>query len=182
MTKSAVKPDNQAHVDSLGDPERYSSPTLLRDGRAVINVANYIPYFFAAINNALSRGASARYLDEFGIGIVEWRIVAMLAIEPTIPAARICEVVALDKSATSRGLKSLSDKKMVCFEEPSRDARRRIWWLSDLGYDTHDRILEIALERERRLLQGVDPADLEITLRVMRTMRRNVRELASDES
>ena len=45
MTKTAVTTDEQVHLDPLGDPERYSSPTLLREGRAVINVANYIPYF-----------------------------------------------------------------------------------------------------------------------------------------
>ncbi len=182
MSETKAKPEVpvEAEYEKVDRRERYSSPTLRRNGRDVIDVANYVPYFFAAINNALSRGASLHYLEEFGVGIVEWRIIAMLAIEPRIPAARICEVVALDKSATSRGLKSLSEKDLVLFAEPSRDARRRIWWLSDRGYESHDKILEIALERERRLLQGVDPADLEITLRVMRKMRRNVRELATD--
>jgi DNA-binding MarR family transcriptional regulator len=169
-----------ARADEPGrNTPRYSSPTRLVEGRQVIDVRNYVPYFFAAINNALSRGASQKYLDEFGIGIVEWRIVSMLGIEPRITATRICEVVLLDKSSTSRGLRSLQDKGFLNYLEAELDARRRIWWLNEDGHALHDGVLKIALDRERKLLQGVDAADLEIALRVMRQMRENLLNLES---
>lgn len=153
---------------------RFSSPTRIVDNRRVIDVDNYVPYFFASINNALSRGASQLYLDAFGVGIVEWRIISILATEPKIQAQRVCDVVDLDKSSTSRGLKSLLEKGYVEFSEPERDTRRRVWWLNDKGFDLHENIITIALDRERRLLHGVDAADLEIALRVMRQMRENI--------
>lgn len=162
--------------------KRLTSPTIRRGGRDVVNIEGYIPYFFASINNPLSGGASQHYRREFDIGIVEWRIISMLAIEDHIPASRIVDVVQLDKAATSRGLRDLEAKKIVCFEAGDTDSRRRIWWLSDTGYELHDRILQIALEREAVLLKGVDAADLEITLRVLRRMNQNVRELGGGES
>ena len=162
-----------------GTTRRFSTSIKEVEGRSVIDVHNYVPYFFAAINNALSRGASQKYIDEFGIGIVEWRIVSMLAIEPRITATRICEVVLLDKSATSRGLRSLQEKGFLNFLEAELDARRRIWWLNQEGYALHDRVLEVALDRECKLLQNVDPADLEIALRVMRQMRENIHDLSN---
>ena len=152
---------------------RLTSSVKKVGGRDVINVQNYVPYFFVAINNALSRGASKRYLDAFGIGIVEWRIMSMLAIEPQISATRICEVVALDKSSTSRGLKSL-DRKALLDSDDRSDTRRKVWRLNSAGEALHDKIITVALERERRLLAGIDGADLEIALRVMRQMRQNV--------
>jgi DNA-binding MarR family transcriptional regulator len=152
---------------------RLTSSVKKVGGRDVINVQNYVPYFFVAINNALSRGASKRYLDAFGIGIVEWRIMSMLAIEPQISATRICEVVALDKSSTSRGLKSL-DRKALLDSDDRSDTRRKVWRLNGAGEALHDKIITVALERERRLLAGIDGADLEIALRVMRQMRQNV--------
>lgn len=174
------EPGAALRIDAVTSSVRHSSPTRQIAGRRVLDIQNYVPYFFAAINNALSRGASKFYLEEFGVGIAEWRILAMLAIEPEIPATRICEVVALDKSSASRGLKSLLDKGLLSFHESKRDTRRRIWWLNEAGYETHDKILSVALAREERLLQEVDAADLEITLRVMRQMRKNVLDL--DES
>ena len=71
---------------------RLSQPTLVTPhGRRVIDIDNYIPYFLAAVNNALSRGASSRYLTDFGVGVTEWRVLSWLATEPGIPASRICD-------------------------------------------------------------------------------------------
>ena len=159
---------------------RLSTPTTERNGRPVIDVTAYVPYFLASVTNALSRSASQLYLTRFGIGIVEWRGVAPPASEPRIPASRICELVALDKGATSRALARLQGLGCVGFEAPEQDPRKKIWWLNDEGYRLHDRVLAVALERERRLIEGVDPEDLEAFLRVMRIMRRNVETISSE--
>ncbi len=136
-----------------------------------------MPHFLAAVNNALSRGASKRYLAEFGVGIVDWRVVSMLAVEPGIPAHRICDVISLDKAATSRALKGLHDAWFLTADQAGGDPRRKTYCLTPAGYALHDRILAVALAREARLIDGVDPADLEAFLRAMRIMRRNVGDL-----
>lgn len=159
---------------------RKSKPTRKRHGRDVVDITTYIPYFLTSVNNALSRGASQLYLDRFGVGIVEWRVVSMLANEPRIPASRACEVIALDKGATSRALTRLYDQGYLEFEAPEGDPRKKIWWLNEKGYRLHDDILALALERERQLIRDIDPDDLEAFLKVMRLMRRNVERLRSD--
>lgn len=155
---------------------------MVRNGRTVIDMTTYIPYFLTSVNNALSRGASQLYLETFGIGIVEWRAISTLALEARIPASRICELVALDKAATSRALTRLQELGYLQFEASEVDPRKKIWWLNDKGNRLHDRILAIALERERQLIEGVDPEDLEAFLRVMRIMRRNVDRIAENET
>lgn len=160
---------------ALACPEgRLSHPTVKRDGRDIVNVDAYIPFFLSAVNNALSRGASNLYRERFGVGIVEWRVISMLAIEPRITANRICDVIHLDKAATSRALRTLLEEGRVEFLASETDDRKRLWWLSDAGYDLHDRILTLALQREARLIKGIDPVDLEAFLRVMRQMQQNV--------
>jgi DNA-binding MarR family transcriptional regulator len=126
------------------------------------------------VNNALSSGASSLYLRRFGVGVGEWRVLSMLAVEPGIRAARICAVVALDKGAVSRSLKRLVALGCVAGAVDGGDPRARRWRLTEAGRALHDRILEVALERERRLIDGADPDDVEAFLRVMRLMRRNV--------
>lgn len=166
--------DRENSDSALCPQGRLSRPTKEFRGRQIVNIFTYTPYFLSAVNNALSRGASKRYLKMFGIGIVEWRVASMLAIEPNIPASRICDVVSLDKSGTSRALKRLAELKHVSFEASDTDPRRKLWRLNAQGYDLHDRVLVEALERERKLISGIEPADLEIFLKVIRKMRKNV--------
>jgi DNA-binding MarR family transcriptional regulator len=156
---------------------RLSTSTKVIGGRQVIDLDTYIPSFLSTINNSLSRGASQRYRTEFGIGIVEWRVISMLAIEPRIPAVRICEVISTDKGQVSRALVTLADAQLVESEVISADARKKKWWLTQSGYDLHSRILKIALEREHNLIEGCDADDLEAFLRVARIMSRNVSSL-----
>jgi DNA-binding MarR family transcriptional regulator len=163
-----------ADTDALCPKGRISSPTKPYGGREVVDISTYTPYFLTAVTNAISRGASQLYLKMFGVGIVEWRIISMLAIEPRITATRICDVVYLDKSGTSRALKHLLSQGYLSFTASQADPRRKIWWLNEAGYDLHDRILKIALGRERDLIEGVDPEDLEAFLRVIRRMRKNL--------
>jgi Transcriptional regulators len=154
---------------------RISRPTKKRDGHQIVDIDTYVPYFLSSVSNAMSRGASQIYLDRFGIGIVDWRVISMLAIEPWIPASRICAVVQLDKGATSRSLVKLTEIGFLDHEASEQDVRRKTYALNDKGYALHDEILAIALERERQLIKGVDPQDLEAFLRVMRVMKGNLR-------
>jgi DNA-binding MarR family transcriptional regulator len=169
-----IKIDPETGAGDLCPEARISSPTKSFGGRQIVDVTNYIPYFLVAINSALSRGASHLYLQMFGIGIVEWRVISMLAIEPRISAARICKVVSLDKSGTSRALQQLLSRGYLSFSASKTDPRRKIWWLNTRGYALHDKILAIALEREKELIEGIKPDDLETFLKVVRIMRRNV--------
>ena len=144
------------------------------DDRLAIDLDTYIPSFLSTINNALSRGASQKYREQFGVGIVEWRVISMLAIEPNIPAMRIGEVICTDKGQISRALLKLSELELVESEIVSADIRKKNWWLNDGGLAMRARILKIAIERERQLITGCDPEDIEAFLRVARIMARNL--------
>ena len=99
---------------------------------------------------------------------------SMLAIEPQIQASQICDSIKIDKGAASRALARLEDMGLLSQERQPNDPRKRIWWLNASGQEMHDKILEIALERERRLIEGVSPEDLEAFLRAIRKMFSNV--------
>ncbi len=173
---SHVKPDNErsAAGDLTCPKGRLSTSVKQVEGRTVIDLDGYIPSFLSSINNALSRGASQKYREQFGIGIVEWRVMSMLAIEANIPAVRIGEVISTDKGQVSRALLKLSEANLVESEIVSLDIRKKNWWLNAAGYDLHGRILTTALEREEQLIQGCDPQDIEAFLRVARIMSDNL--------
>lgn len=175
-SKTSLGSSEEMH-EELCPEARISQSTKTVEGNQVVDLVSYIPYLLSSVNNALSRGASQLYLDRFDIGIVEWRVMSMLAIEPRIQASRVCEVIHIDKGAASRALARLSKAELLGHEVPGSDVRKKTWWLNQKGLALHDEILAVALDRERKLINDVDPADLEAFLRVMRAMRGNVEAL-----
>ncbi|MEC7763757.1 MAG: MarR family winged helix-turn-helix transcriptional regulator [Pseudomonadota bacterium] len=156
------------------DDERLSPPTLKRDGLTILDIRNYAPFLMNAVSNGWQRRTSPIYRQTFDISILDWRVIAMLNIEPDISGQRICEVVRLDKAAVSRSLNFLAERGYVEYSANESDPRRRAWRLTAAGLEVHDKCLEIALENEEALFKDVAPENLEVFLRVMRQILRNL--------
>ena len=150
------------------------SSITVRDGTEVIDIEHYAPFFLNAVGSAWQRSTSAIYRREFGFGVSEWRVMSMLNIEREIPAARICEVLRLDKGAVSRSLQILEKSGLVRYETSPTDIRKRRWALSDEGQDVHARVLRIALDCERQMMARVTQEDKAVFLKVMKQMLENL--------
>lgn len=127
--------------------------------REVLDLGGYVPYFLTAISNTWSRSSSRLYLERFGVGVTEWRVISQLAIEPGIAAQRICEVIGLDKGAVSRSVAALVAAGHVAEVADGRDARRQILELTQSGYALHDQLIALAKARERMMLEGFTPEE-----------------------
>src|ERR1700742_2454084 len=121
-----------------------SGPTL--------DLERYVPAFITFIANKLSNSATAFYQRKFGVNVTDWRIMSLLAIEPGIPAARICHVIGFDKGPVSRTLSVLQKRGLVAIRTAPDDGRTHSISLTAKGRATHDKVIIAALERERRLL------------------------------
>jgi DNA-binding MarR family transcriptional regulator len=129
--------------------------------REVLNLSYYVTYFFTVLANKLSSGASRLYLKRFDIGIIEWRIMAMVAIEPGITSPRITQVIGLDKASVSRESRKLEEKGYLKVGEDADNLRRKTLSLTEAGYAVHDQIIQVALERERRLLSDLSAEEVD---------------------
>ncbi len=139
--------------------------------RDVLDLGGYVPYFLTAISNTWSRSSSRLYLERFGIGVTEWRVMSQLAIEPGIPAQRICEVIALDKGAVSRSAAALVAAGHVAERPDTRDARRQLLELTASGYGLHDQLIALATAREQLMLEGFSPQERAQLLDFLRRMQ-----------
>src|SRR6267378_8649852 len=83
------------------------------DDGPLLDLDRYVPAFITFIANKLSNSATALYQRNFGVNVTEWRIMSLLAIEPGIPASRICHVIGFDKGPVSRTLAMLQKRGMV---------------------------------------------------------------------
>lgn len=128
-------------------------PAPLHTPIATLNRDNFAPIFLQNIANKISRGASREYLRLFGIGIIECRILAVLAGQPDITANEICTLIDVDKAAVSRSLRVLEGRSYVHMSGRGQD-RRRVICLTESGAALHNQILVIGKAREQELLEG----------------------------
>lgn len=139
-----------------------------------LDLSRYVPGFITYISNKLASGASQCYRKRFGIGVVEWRMLSMLAVENGITANRICQVIGLDKSAVSRSLQTLEAAGYVSSAVDPNDARRNTVSLTRSGRELHDRVLKVALERERRLLSGLSAKEVDTLIHLLSRLHAQV--------
>jgi DNA-binding MarR family transcriptional regulator len=142
--------------------------------RETLNLDIFVPALVVFVSNKLSRGASTTYRRLFGIGVTEWRIISLLAIEPNISAQRVCHVIGLNKALVSRAVAALETGRYVKSESDASDHRKRCLALTARGFAVHDRILKVALEREKILLAGFTPEEVTKLVEFLRRMHRKV--------
>jgi len=140
----------------------------------VLDLDRYVPAFITFIANKLSNSATVLYQRHFGVNVTEWRIMALLAIEPGIPASRICHVIGFNKGPVSRTLATMQKRGLIAIRTDPNDGRSHSIALTVRGRATHDKIIVAALERERRLLSCLDESEREVLIELLRRLHENI--------
>lgn len=140
----------------------------------VLDLDRYVPALVTFIANKLSRSATVLYQKRFAVNITEWRILALLAIEPAISAARICHVIGFDKGPVSRTLAAMESRGLVAIKADREDGRTYSISLTAKGAATHDKVITAALERERRLLSCLNKGERETLIALLRRVHGNL--------
>lgn len=151
-----------------------NAPLLERDGHAVLDLDRYIPFLLNAIGNKWTHSSSKAYLEEFGVGVTEWRLMAMLAIEPRISAYHACQVIGLDKSAASRSLRRMEQEGLVRSWQETETSHKKLLELTPAGWDLHDRVIRFAHRREALLVSDLSPHEVEELASLLRRVLKNV--------
>lgn len=128
---------------------------------AVIDRMQFVPHYLVVLANGVVWSQSRFYLEHYGCGINEVRLVTVLAHSPGLTAQGLCKVLLMNKSIVSRSLAEIVAKGYVGAEGKSRDRRYR---LTATGLALNAKIVRIAFQRERRLLEGFTPREREALL------------------
>lgn len=133
---------------------------------------------FAA--NRFTRSASRFYQQRFGMGAMDWRMLVMLTREPDASVSRASAVIGIDKAAVSRSLGRLEEAGLAIASTPTSNPRRRSWRLTKKGHQLHGEILDVALARQRRLLQGFSAEEVEQMNDMLRRFMANLEAMDSE--
>ena len=113
---------------------------------------NFLPYRLSVLTNTVSRTLARRYAEPFGVGVLEWRVMAVVGRFAPMSANQVCARTAMDKVAVSRATRALVDKGLLRRQADPRDLRRARLSLSSRGQGIHDDIVVLAEELEAELL------------------------------
>jgi DNA-binding MarR family transcriptional regulator len=144
------------------------------DDGPLLDLDRYVPAFITFIANKLSNSATVFYQRNFGVNVTEWRIMSLLAIEPGIPASRICYVIGFDKAPVSRNLAMLQKRGLVTIRTAPDDGRTHAISLTARGRVVHDKVHAAAIERERRLLSCLKKEEREVLIDMLRRLHENL--------
>ena len=136
----------------------------------------YVPYFLTVIANAASTSASQVYLRRYGVGVNDWRVLTHLGLEPGCTAQVVSNVLQVDKSVVSRSVKTLVDQGLIAVE--ATPGFRRLY-LTAAGAALHREMMPVVLERERILLDGLAPEEVDQLLGLLRRVQVNLPALAA---
>jgi DNA-binding MarR family transcriptional regulator len=171
--------DMRTSPPSTGSRE---GPGRAADAGPALELDRYVPALITFIANKLSNSATALYQRKFGVNVTEWRIMALLAIEPGIPASRVCHVIGFNKGPVSRTLAVMQDRGLITVRSDPNDGRTHSIALTAKGRATHDKVIVAALARERRLLSCLSPAERELLIDLLRRLHDNLGAVAGNGS
>ena len=139
-----------------------------------LDIERYVPALITFIANKLSNSATAVYQRNFAVNVTEWRIMTQLALEPGIPASRICHVIGFNKGPVSRTLAVMQRRGLITIRTDPNDGRTHSITLTAKGRAIHDKVIVVALEREKRLLSCLKADEREVLIDLLRRLHNNL--------
>jgi len=116
----------------------------------------FLPYRLSVLSNTVSTAIANRYTERFDLRIPEWRVLAVLGMQPGLSAAEVAAKTAMDAVAVSRAVTRLLKQGRLERRYTSQDRRRSELRLSVQGQRVYEEIVPIARAYERTLLDGLD--------------------------
>jgi DNA-binding MarR family transcriptional regulator len=123
-----------------------------------IDFDTYIPALISLLASRLVTSASTLYRERFGLGLMEWRILAILVRQPGLSARDVGAIVGQDKAPISRALRELEKKDLVQISFAPKGNRHELA-VTATGKKLYRASLPVARERESRLLQDFSASD-----------------------
>jgi DNA-binding MarR family transcriptional regulator len=134
----------------------------------------YFPFFLGTIANRWSSTSSKLYLEQFGIGIATWRVLASIQAKGQATSLDVANHIAMDTAAVSRAVAQLDQEQYISRVEGRFPGRTRPYALTPAGKRLYTSIMKLALKREALLLTGLTAQEQQELIRLMQRVLQNL--------
>lgn len=159
------------------DPQPPADTPLALALTAPGSIHDLINYQLHLIESVSASNVTRMCEGEFGITRREWRLIALLSASGPLAPSLLAEQAGLDRSRTSKALMPLLDKGLVTRAVDPRDGRRATVSLTAEGEALYRRLFPRVVEINVRLLDVLDPAEVQVLAGMLLRLRRRAREI-----
>lgn len=145
--------------------------------RERLRLEHFVPYRLSVLTNTVSTAIAGAYARRFRLSIPEWRVIAVLGLEPGLSAADVAERTAMDKVAVSRAVSRLLRSRRVVRATANSDRRRSVLKLSRQGENVYWRVVPFARRYEKELLADLTVSERASLDRLLARLHRRARAL-----
>ncbi|MBX3700227.1 MAG: MarR family transcriptional regulator [Dokdonella sp.] len=135
--------------------------------RTTLELHEFLPYRLSVLANRSSDTLAREYSQRFGLGVTEWRVMAVLGRYPGLSANEVAQRTAMDKVAVSRAVARLLAADRLRREFADHDRRRSVLRLSAAGQAIYEQIVPLALGYEKLILAGMSRSERELLFRLL---------------
>jgi DNA-binding MarR family transcriptional regulator len=116
-------------------------------------------FLITALGNKLTVSAERTLRQKLDVSLMEWRVLAVLAVEPAAPPGRIIGLVGVNKAAVSRAVNSLEQRGLVRRVGAKDHGLRTHLYLTRSGTALHARGELARHAAEGALMRGLSARD-----------------------
>jgi DNA-binding MarR family transcriptional regulator len=126
---------------------------------APLKLEAFLPYRLNVVASLVSQALSRIYVDRYGLGVPEWRILVTLGEFEAMTAKAVGAHSHMHKTKVSRAVSALERRKLIVRRENRADRREAFLSLTPAGRAIYHDLAPGALDFADRLFDVIDPAD-----------------------
>jgi DNA-binding MarR family transcriptional regulator len=131
-----------------------------------LHIDQFITFRMTRLSNALRNNLSKRYLEEFGLSLPEWRLLALITRFSPVRFSELTSRSSMDKGQVSRTLRVMSKSgliKMKVLKQRSRSAEALaapvVVSVTAKGRGLYESVLPVARRRQAEMLLNLNATE-----------------------
>lgn len=138
-------------------PQGSGSSPAGGEAAAALDLERFLPYRLSVLSKRISMALAREYEERFGISLPQWRVMAVIGRHELLSAGEVAGRTHMDKVKVSRAIAAMERKGLLHRTVDPKDLRVVRLHLTPQGVAAFGGIAALALDWERRLLEGLDP-------------------------
>jgi DNA-binding MarR family transcriptional regulator len=138
-------------MDKEGSHAREAGADTTPAQDAPLKLEEFLPYRLNVVAALVSQALSRIYVERYGIGIAEWRVLVTLGQYGTMTAKAIGAHSHMHKTKVSRAVAVLERRRLLARKSNNADLRENLLSLTPAGRAIYEDLAPIALEFSRKL-------------------------------